>query len=57
MKFMKDEIDKFVDFLFENQCFNNEQFGLASISKNNREKFNVILNLYGTPMPIFKILS
>ena len=57
MLHLNQEVNEFVYFLFQNECFNNEQFAFPVIMKKNSNMFNVVTIFDGTPMPIFKFLS
>lgn len=54
---LNNEVNNFVEFLFKNNCFNNEQFAFPVIMKKRPDMFDVIIHYDGTPMPIFRLIS
>jgi hypothetical protein len=57
MIFLKNEIHNQVNFLIQENCFNNEQILFPIILKDNPELFDIFINYEHKPMPIFKYLS
>jgi len=51
------EIFKKVEFMLENDCFNNEQISLALVAKEHPYLFDVFLKQNDSPMPIIKMIK